>query len=75
VNAPQWLGLILIGSGLVFLATGMWDYRVLVKYLNAPAFQPVVPAGQKRWHTGTPLAAALLFVAGAFAFAAVLLRV
>jgi putative membrane protein len=75
VNAPQWLGLLLIGSGLVFLATGMWDYRTFVAYLNTPLFQRVAPSGQKGWHTGGPLAGALLFIAGAFAFVAVLLRI
>lgn len=74
VNAPQWLGLILIGTGLVFLGIGMWDYRSFVDYLHVSSFMPV--AGQeRRWHTGTPLATALLLVAGVFAFISVFLRI
>jgi putative membrane protein len=76
INAPQWLGLILIGTGLVFLVIGLWDYRVFLKYLFADPFQPVAADQQgQHIHTGTPLAAALLIIAGAFAFAAVLLRI
>lgn len=75
VNAPQLLGLFLIGTGLIFLAIGVIDYRAFIKYLNLDHFQPVGLEKRHAIHTGTPLAAALLFVAGAFAFAAVLLRI
>jgi|HubBroStandDraft_2_1064218.scaffolds.fasta_scaffold154104_3 putative membrane protein len=75
VNAPQWLGLLLIGTGLLFLAIGVIDYRAFIKYLNLDHFRPVGLEKAHSIHTGTPLAAALLFVAGAFAFAAVLLRI
>jgi putative membrane protein len=74
VNAPQWLGLLLIGTGIVFLFIGMWDYRLFVNYLHASAFKDVANKN-RRWHTGTPLAAALLLVAGVFAFVSVLLRI
>jgi putative membrane protein len=75
VNAPQWLGLFLIGTGLLFLAIGVIDYRAFIKYLNLDHFRPVGMETKHAIHTGTPLAAALLFVAGAFAFAAVFLRI
>jgi putative membrane protein len=75
VNAPQWLGLLLIGTGLLFLAIGVIDYRAFIKYLNLDHFRPVGMETKHAIHTGTPLAAALLFVAGAFAFAAVFLRI
>ncbi len=75
VNAPQWLGLLLIASGLLFLAMGLADYRAFINYLNLDHFRPVTLEKSSRIHSGTPLAAALLFVAGAFAFAAVLLRI
>ena len=74
VNAPQLLGLMLIGSGLAFLVIGWLTYRVTVGYLNASHFKPVA-VEREYFHTGTPLAAALLLVAGAFAFGAVLLRI
>ena len=74
VNAPQILGLILITAGLALLAAGLYGYRSLVAYLYVPHFQTVAPK-IKHWHSGTPLTASLLFLAGAFAFVAVLLRV
>jgi putative membrane protein len=75
INAPQWLGLILIGTGLAFLAIGLYDYRAFINYLYDDAFKPVAATKARQWHTGTPLAGALLFIAGAFAFAAVMLRI
>ncbi len=75
VNAPQWLGLILIGTGMIFLAIGLWDYRAFVNYLFKDSFSSVTVGQDKHYHTGTPLAAGLLLVAGAFAFAAVFLRI
>ncbi|MGA8533465.1 MAG: DUF202 domain-containing protein [Candidatus Tumulicola sp.] len=74
VNAPQWLGLLLIGTGIVFLLIAMWEYRAFINYLFTSPFEPVAPLDRRR-HTGTPLVTALLLAAGVFAFITVLLRV
>ena len=74
LNAPQWLGLQLIGSGLILLIIGLVNYRALVNYLYTSHFETIAPL-RRQWHSGAQLTAALIFIAGEFAFVSVLLRV
>lgn len=73
-DAPRYLGLALILSGIVALLVSIWQYRWLVRYLRSGSFSKV--AGIEHGPVNTPLLAvaiALLLI-GTFAFFAVLLR-
>jgi len=74
-SSPQSLGLILIGTGLLLLILGTIEYRSFINYLHNEPFDAVAGEVRRRWHTGTLVTTALIFVAGLFAFVAVLFRV
>ena len=72
--APRYLGLALIGCGIVALVISVWQYHWTIRYLWSGNFAQL--AGMKNEGMQTPLYAvtfALLLI-GAFAFGAVLLR-
>ena len=73
-QAPRYLGLALIASGIGALVVSIWQYRWINHYLWSPDFKPI--AGIKRAPIQTPLlgtAVILLFI-GLFAFYAVFTR-
>ena len=72
---PRYLGLTLIGAGVVALFISCWQYVLVSNYLWSPHFGPI--AGLREGGGRTPalaIAIALAFV-GLLAFIAVLLRV
>ena len=72
--APRYLGLALIGCGVVALLISVWQYHWTIRYLWSGSFAQL--AGMKNEGMQTPLYAvtfALLLI-GMFAFGAVLLR-
>ena len=73
-QAPRYLGLALIASGVGALLVSIWQYRWINHYLWSPDFQPI--AGLKRAPIQTPLlgTAVILILIGLFAFVAVLTR-
>ena len=72
-NAPQYLGLALISSGVLALVISIWQYLWTARYLREGSFAPI--AGLKeRMHSPVLGVAVLLFGIGLFAFFAVLLR-
>lgn len=73
-NAPQYLGLALISCGVLALAISLWQYFWTIRYMWGGAFAPL--AGMTREGKHSPIVAVtiLLTLIGAFAFAAVLLR-
>jgi putative membrane protein len=73
--APQFLAILLIGAGLLFLVTGLVDYLSFVHYMHIDTFAPVAGIGPRRWRTGTVVAVAALLVAGMFALLAVILQI
>jgi putative membrane protein len=73
--APWFLGLGLIGTGIVGLIIALWEYRSLVSYLWERDFKPVAGVSEFRHHTPVVAVAVVLILIGLFAFVAVLLRV
>lgn len=73
-QAPRYLGLALIGSGVIGLLVSIYQYQRLTRYLRRPNFAPIagIP-GMPEW---TPLLAVtvILTLIGLFAFGAVLFR-
>src|SRR5262245_3909855 len=74
-QAPRYLGLALIGSGVVGLLISIAQYRQVMRYLQQPNFAPIagIPGIFPEW---TPLYAVtiVLTLIGLFAFGAVLFR-
>ena len=73
-QAPRYLGLALIASGIAALLVSIWQYRWINNYLWSPDFEPI--AGVKKAPIQTPLlgTAVILILIGLFAFFAVLTR-
>jgi putative membrane protein len=73
-NAPEILGLSLIGSGVAALIVAVWQYRWIVHYLWGGSFTPIAGmTGEPKQSPVVAIAVLLIFV-GVFAFFAVLLR-
>jgi putative membrane protein len=77
-DAPKYLGLALIGSGILALVVSIWQYRWLVGYLWGGPFRPLAgmrgDAAKEQTHTPVLAVALLLILIGLFAFFAVLFR-
>jgi putative membrane protein len=73
-RAPWFLGLGLIGTGIVGLIIALWEYRSLVRYLWERDFKPVAGVSEFAHHTPVVAVSVVLILIGIFAFAAVLLR-
>ena len=73
-EAPRYLGLALIGAGVLGLIIALWEYHRVLSYLWHDEFKPV--AGMTDTPVYTPLVAIafILTLIGVFAFVAVLLR-
>jgi putative membrane protein len=73
-RAPEFLGLALIGCGILALALSIFQFRWGVRYLSGGAFAAI--AGVKEGGIRTPViaVATVLILIGVFAFFAVLLR-
>jgi putative membrane protein len=73
-DAPRYLGLALIGSGIVALLISIWQYLWGIRYLSSGSFAAI--AGVKQGGMQTPVLAVgvLLIFIGLFAFFAVLFR-
>jgi putative membrane protein len=73
-QAPRYLGLALIGSGVVGLLISIHQYRQVTRYLRRRNFAPI--AGIPGISDWTPLLAVtiILTLIGIFAFGAVLFR-
>jgi putative membrane protein len=72
--APRYLGLALIGSGIVALVISVWQYHWTIRYLWSGSFAKL--AGMKNEGMQTPLYAITfaLILIGLFAFGTVMLR-
>ena len=71
---PWFLGLSLIGTGIVALTIALWEYRLLVRYLWKKDFRPIAGVDESAHHTPVVAVSVLVILIGVFAFAAVLLR-
>ena len=73
-QAPWYLGLMLIGAGVVGLLIALWEYRWVLRYLWSAEFRAVAGVGEAPAHTPLLWITILLLLIGLFAFFAVLLR-
>jgi len=73
--APWFLGLGLIGTGLVALIISVWEYRSLVRYLWEKDFKPIAGVDESAHRTPVIAVSVVLILIGIFAFVAVLFRV
>jgi len=74
-DAPRYLGLALIFTGVLALIFSIWQYRSVTRYLWSADFAPI--AGMRGEPSSTALLATTIVLAfiGAFAFLSVLLRI
>ena len=73
--APWFLGLGLIGTGLVALIISVWEYQSTVRYLWEKDFKPIAGVDEFAHYTPVVAVSVVLILIGIFAFVAVLLRV
>jgi len=73
-EAPQYLGLALIGAGTIGLVVALWEYRWVVRYLWRREFSVIAGIHEIPTHTPVLMVTLLLILAGVFAFLAVLTR-
>jgi len=73
-EAPRYLGLALIGAGVLGLIIALWEYRGLLRYLWREEFKPVAGVGDAPGHTPVVAVGFILILIGIFAFGAVLFR-
>ncbi|MGE0153049.1 MAG: YidH family protein [Reyranellaceae bacterium] len=73
-QAPRYLGLTLIATGVVVLLISLWQYRQIIRYLRGGAFAPLAGVDDEPLQTPTYAASIVLIFIGLFAFVAVLMR-
>jgi putative membrane protein len=73
-HAPRYLGLALIGCGILALAISIWRYRREIRYLSGEPFTPLAGVTQEGKQAPVIAVAIVLIGIGLFAFFAVLLR-
>jgi len=73
-NAPEILGLSLIGCGVAALIVAIWQYRWTIHYLWGGSFTPIAGMTTEPKQSPVVAIAVLLIFIGVFAFLAVLFR-
>lgn len=73
-QAPRYLGLMLIGAGILGSIISLWEYRKLVRYLWHGEYAAIAGIEDTPAHTLVPAIALIILLIGLFAFFAVLLR-
>jgi putative membrane protein len=73
--APWYLGLGLIGTGVIGLGIALWEYRTLVRYLWDEDFTSIAGVRESAHRSPVVAVSVVLILIGLFAFAAVFLRV
>ena len=73
-EAPRYLGLALIASGILALAISLWQYSWSIRYLWGEPYTPLAGVTKEGKHTPVMAVAVVLILIGLFAFFAVLLR-
>jgi putative membrane protein len=74
-DAPRYLGLALILTGVLALALSIWQYRALMRYLWSSNFAPIAGVRNEPGSTPVLATAGVLVSIGVFAFLSLLLRV
>ncbi|HUK07411.1 MAG TPA: DUF202 domain-containing protein [Stellaceae bacterium] len=73
-HSPEYLGLALIGCGILALIISVWYYRWTVRYMWSETFAPLAGMTRKEMPSPAVSVSLLLTAIGLFAFFAVLLR-
>jgi putative membrane protein len=73
-NAAQYLGLALIGCGILALLVSLWQYWWLIRYLRTGSFAAIAATERERMQSPAVATAILLILIGLSAFTAVLFR-
>lgn len=74
-DAPRYLGLALIGAGVLGLAVALWQYRFVVRYLWGPPFSGLAGVREDKALAVPAVGiAVVVLLIGIFAFGAVALR-
>jgi putative membrane protein len=73
-QAPRYLGLALIGTGILALAISMWQYRYVLNYIRSGQFKVLADIDETPIHTPVYLICIVLLLIGLFTFIAVLTR-
>jgi putative membrane protein len=73
-QAPRYLGLALIGAGVLGLVISLWQYRKGVNYLWSADFRPIAGMNDDRMSAPSFAAAIVVLLIGLFAFGAIFLR-
>ncbi len=71
---PRYVGLALIGAGILALAVSLWQYRWSVGYLWSEPYRPIAGARVHEMQTPILVLTVLLLLIGLFAFGAILFR-
>jgi putative membrane protein len=71
--APRYVGLALIGTGVLVLAISAWQYHRMISYLWTD-FRPIAGDGDRPVHTPAYVVVFVMMFIGVFAFLAVLTR-
>jgi len=74
-DAAWYLGLLLIGSGILTLVFAIFEYRRLLRYLWSENYKPIAGLGSGQKLTPLYGVSFVLILVGVFAFFAVLLRI
>lgn len=73
-NAPRYLGLALIFSGIASLIVSMWEYRWMIKYLWSEDYAQIAGVTKEGRKSPVMGVALVLLLVGLFAFFSVLFR-
>ena len=73
-QAPRYLGLALIGAGVLGLVISLWQYRRGVNYLWSSDFKAIAGMDEQRMSMPSFAAAVVVLLIGLFAFGAIFLR-
>jgi inner membrane protein YidH len=73
-QAPRFIGLALIGAGILSLAVSIWQYRWVINYMWREPFKPLAGIKTREMHVPVYALAILVTLIGVFAFVAILTR-
>ncbi len=73
-EAPRYLGLALIGSGVLALTVSIWQYVFAIHYLRSGTFAVIAPHGEETRQTPLLVVCGVLWLIGVFTFGAVFFR-
>lgn len=74
-EAPRYLGLALIATGVLVLLVSIVQYRAVARYLLSKEYEPIAGIGEVVKHTPLYVISIVMIFIGCFAFGAVYLHV